>query len=1611
MQAGGAATSAGIMFQKQLGAFFGACLLSGNRLDERLNLGTARPVWIRFETEAPVDDILIRTSNEGYIAIQAKTTVSLSKSSNSEFWKTISQFVHHWIACRDGDEGYGWNRPLDPTRDRLVLAVSSHSPKTLKYHLPNALRHRTSLGTVALNQAQKRAWDIFESCVTDAWKSSTNDELDPALFDQLAALITVFVFDSEGADRGLVHAQLSASLPDGVDEGNALNALEAVCGEMMSQRRGTDLSELRQAIMTKGINLDPSPHYKQDIIALNQHNQSVIDALTQHEKINIMGAENVSVPRECQGVIESAALEDSLLIVGEPGIGKSGVVNTLSKYLLSQGNDVVALAVDQHSVESLEGLSDDLKLEHNLLEVLENWDGLEPAWLIIDALDATRGGKGEGVFRTLIQRVLEQRGRWRVVASIRTFDLRMGQQFRSLFQGPPPSADFADPSFLDVRHICVPAWSATEFRQLLDAAPKLSDALTNAPQHVWELATIPFNTRLLSELITEDVTVNLSQVSSQADLLDLYWSHRIERHGTPAQFCLRRIVKIMVEKRTLKAPKLTEPPANPEMIDTLSQEGVLRTVENDRYIQFRHHILFDFAAARVLLEPGKIIEGNKRFPKEDALGLMLAPAIRFVLQEIWDSKADRSLFWEAVGQILADQDGDPVIKSAAARLSTEYPVKIADTVWIAGRVAASDANVISALLIISGALAIRIEDSPEIPVEPWVKLLAALAPHVAQVVGTVRFLLFQFIEHHRDASLRSDLGLASRALLEYGYSLEKPGLIVTSAIGFVADTYESSPQESRKLLLKVFAKKRFRKFGWEEVPAICQKIKAIVMTDPDFGAEVYRRTYAFDVTEEQTTNMTSSQILSLTSSARQDYDMARYSLGEFISQFLDKYPAHAVKAIIDAVEGYVARNYPISAELGAHELMVAGRKIILRADHSYTWAWNPNSTHPRDAEVLIIKLLDYLRSCPEQTAVQLANLLIESASLSVIWSRLFIASAERNDAMIDPLLPLALNEKFLVNLDTRKDAIDVLAKGYERLPAKKRENFEHGVFDFDFSEFKYTKEARESFLRTLFSAIGKEALATSEAQELLAKDIEQEEAQNERPFVVRTSTTAIEPYSWLTDLDRKNPANNDVMVEIDLVQKTLSLEANASLPPELKLEEAYSALIGLEKSLLIDGVNPQLRIYGEGVIGQGCRRIVSLNLLPMEPDVHADEIFLRLLSTAATSAGPEVNDDTEGSFEQSTSWGSPAPRVEAAQTSLDLVLQRPDLYPEVSGLIDALLEDSHPAVRMEAGLHLLRIWDIDRDGFWSRLNDRLGKEMNLGVLEYSINGILGRIIHQEPGFVEQALLNLLGRFANDKERQARLHEVASTHLVILWITHESSKARSVIETWISKPTIYHSELAKILTTMRGAFVAGLDSQKQRGDDALRHRALGLIGEIVDEVSIRLAEHYSKDDPNDSEVVEAREMARLLDVACMELYFSVGAGNVREDSSPPEDGIELGKVFAEIAPVLRRIGDCATPHTVYYLLQLLEFLLPFDSECAFDLAAHTLRVGGNRTDYQYDPLGIDVFVRLVGVFLADHKEIFEDDERRAALIDCLKIFMDAGWPAAQRLLYRLPELLQ
>jgi hypothetical protein len=85
-------------------------------------------------------------------------------------------------------------------------------------------------------------------------------------------------------------------------------------------------------------------------------------------------------------------------------------------------------------------------------------------------------------------------------------------------------------------------------------------------------------------------------------------------------------------------------------------------------------------------------------------------------------------------------------------------------------------------------------------------------------------------------------------------------------------------------------------------------------------------------------------------------------------------------------------------------------------------------------------------------------------------------------------------------------------------------------------------------------------------------------------------------------------------------------------------------------------------------------------------------------------------------------------------------------------------------------------------------------------------------------------------------------------------------------------------------------------------------------------------------------------------------------------------------------------------------------MPANPPRVFDLVAHALLNAGRKWGYELEALGADRFVNVVGVFLADHREIFKDSARRDNLIACLDAFVEVGWPSARRLLYRLPELL-
>lgn len=1605
ISSGGAAAAVGIGFQAQLGAYFSLQMLAQVPVDHVLELGAAVPVWIRFETEAPVDDILVATSAGGVIAVQAKTTVNLSSGAEGGLAKTVQQFVRHWLACRDGQGEQLWDRRLDPNKDRLVLAVGPTAPASVRVDLPAALRSYSQPSPSALTQDQQRALDVFEICVREAWSNTTAEPWHPTAVRSIAQLVRVMTFDPAGAYAHVMEG-LAARVTTTDQARPLITTLTQISQRWMTERNGGDLPQLRQAVMHGRVPLSAPPSFEHDIRKLREHSAQIAADLGRYEQIERTEGV-IRITRECQAAALAAAKEGSLLLIGEPGAGKSAVINALARELRSHG-DVVELAVDRYSVQDLVGLRHELDLEHDLVKVLEAWDGPSAGWLIVDALDATRGGQGEGAFRTLIERVLALKGRWKVVASIRTFDLRMGVRFRELFEGRPANADYQEAAFPTVRHLLVPPWSEQEFSQVLNQAPELRTALDSAPTKLRQLALVPFNTRLIGELLRTGMGAEaFRELANQAGLLRLYWEHRVTPLGSRADACLRLVVQAMVNGRALRAQTHVIAAAAPDALDALLLRGVLAKVENERFVQFRHHILFDYAASRLLMDVDGLVSGEVQYLKAQTLGLMLAPAMGFLLQELWGSNPDHERFWTAIERMLGNAEGDPILRSVAGRLSAELPEIAADTHAIARHVADGRDMVPTALWHVVCALAVRLEDHPNVSLMPWVSLAGELAASVERVASSLRTLLYLLIKTASPSQTGEAVGLAARALLRFAFDHPDSRLDAALVIPNVVATYATAPSESRALLERIFEPERADAHNWEDVPALCREISKLADADPDFAATVYFRTYAGTVKDDVTTSMGGrSQILSLTSNSKQDYSMALFSLCEFFPTFLQNHPQAATRAFVESVDHYILREHKL-AEREVITRAIDGRTLRLETDLSHIWGHDPDHPYGQDGDALIAKFVSAFIALPESDACWVADQISTSSAWAITWARLFLAAVRRNDSVVDQLWPIAADEAWLSHVDTQKDAIDLVARGYVRRSIAEREALETSVTTFSMEEYTTPEAAREHLIQRLFSVIGSDQLVTDSARAILAatpaESIERS-LRNERPFRITSGFGQSEPFYWIEGLDRERPSNVTAMEAIEAARDYIEAKPGRPSTEEIDTAHTLNLLEAIARGLEARDLDETLRSHGEGVIGQGCALLAHGERLVVREGFDPIDRYLALLRISATSGNPEVSDETESEYERSPSWGGPAARVEAATAVLDLCLQRADVYPRLAEDIDRLLDDRHPAARSQSVAHLIRLWDLDRASFWRRLELRLAREANFAVLRSAVN-VLRMVIHVEPDRSERLVLALLARYSGTA-KQADLEVSLADLVAILLVTHQSEAAETVLSRWLDDPSAHSEQLGTILFTLRDAVVLGLHPGESE-DSALRHRAQALLHRIVAAASGPLATYDPRVAVPEDQVPKLKACIELVDKAAMQLYFATG--RVNGGTGIDDAGCEI--YLREVASTLELIAEQAQPHTIYQLLQLLEILASQDPERAFDLTARAIRGGGAKSGYQYEPLGAELMVRLIGGFLADSKEIFGSEERRQALVDCLEIFMEAGWPSARKLLYRLPELLQ
>lgn len=665
---GGAGGAAGVGFQNLVFAWAASCVIAEDPLLRPLAAGAA--INVGAQTGSEVDDVEVLTDLGNGVFIQAKIKLQLSNAVDSPLAKglrqAVSQFLSGTVIEPSG------SRPFDGGRDAIVLCTDTKAPTTVRTNLAEAVcliashpagspldRELTKPQTIALGVALthlRRLWTVENG------GSAPTDE-DLRKFLKCVHILALDVRKG-GADEQAAISVLHRGLTDPSQAELAWQTLAEAAQDASEQRQWRDRPALTLAMTQKQIAVTVGARYAKAIDTIRDRSSANLAKLQSEALLPVSGG--LFISRTAAKTLKELESRDPILIVGDAGSGKSGVLQDFATSRRDLEEVVVLLAEDVAGANRLDPGTP-------LLEALRGWPG-PSALLAIDGVDALRGSGDRESLGNMVAALAGTR--WQVVASARSFDTRNSRPLQGAFAGRPVSSEESevDPQLASVRHLRVGDLSDEDLdREIVEPMP-LASLLAEAPPDLRALLRNAFNLRLAAELadsLTASQHDELLLVRTRVDLLGHYWSWRILDEGSHArEALLERLVKRMVDSHRLQVEK-SEPTilgGDAVALDDLLSRGVLASLEgpirgHSRALAFAHNILFDYAAAIYVLlddlDPANGLVG--RLDADPTLPLVARPSFDLLVDLLWQRRPN-SQFWPTA---IAVASSDHVLASLA----------------------------------------------------------------------------------------------------------------------------------------------------------------------------------------------------------------------------------------------------------------------------------------------------------------------------------------------------------------------------------------------------------------------------------------------------------------------------------------------------------------------------------------------------------------------------------------------------------------------------------------------------------------------------------------------------------------------------------------------------------------------------------------------------------------------------------------------------------------------------------------------------------------------------------------------------------------------------------
>ena len=1653
---GGSAAHSGFSFQDRVAGFLAVHILAGQSI-ELLGLPAGVvPTEIHLETILPVDDILVLTSEDGRCFFNVKSTVTTSTNPESPLGLALDQFVKLWIKCRDGDGSNAWLRRLSPDRDRLALVAGPRQSSTFTRGLTTVLARiadRDSLEpfeAIATTQAENKVFRTVLGHLRQAYRTQTGEDFPDVEMVHLLGMVRVAQLDPNETHKTLALALLQTSVIDSpVAPDRAWSEVLTNCHRMALLGSGSNRSGLLTRLRDRGIRLAGPPDILADVLRLQRATRIELESLAHLARLDAptpAGLETIEIERSVTQALTEHARDNSMLVTGEPGSGKSGAIYSAAQKLISNDHPVVVLAVDRHPVSSLESLKQELGVENELVDIFRGWPGDSRGVLFIDALDASRGGPTDTVFQDLIRRTIRKAPNWSVVASIRAFDLRFGVQYRGLFRGEPVDREFSSGEFGDVRHLSVPKLTNKELKQIWPRSPAMEQAYRDGTRGLRELLSSPFNLFLLADVLSGGC-YDLTQISTQIELLHLYWSHRVigsDKRSIARERALRVALDRMIGEHQLSVRVDSVPLTLDRALRQLLSNGVLSPHgghrDQLRRISFSHHVLFDYAVARLVLEEGKAPDLTSRLTNSEDDAMMIAPASTMAFQILWNHKgADQSVFWSTALELAGTKETGAFCRMLPARVAAVLVKSLADFQPVLNCMASPDDHKRGAASFLAqhciGALTMGIGLSKfdSALLEPWPCIAEALTRvAIADARWMIRPLISLWVESpsNLDLDQKRYVNASARKMLDYSTGDQYDESVVGVAIKGIVRTFEVAPGDSLASLTPLLHQDRVVEHGHNELSKLIREFDHLlrnVANTSRFVGDVYRAAFCTPVpTSEEVTNITGSHILSMTSTKTQDFGLAKYQLVESFPLYFKASPESATETLVDLSECVLGVR--LESEDPVKTMVVYGVKAHYVADRSYGRTWNSLDSDGPPLDQLSLELEALVDNGRVEDVDKVLGVVARRNRLASVWAAVLRAGIHRPNVIGIRLLDVVTAKPVLEGVDTDKVARELLSLLYPLLEDAERRVVEQALLDLE----EWTRQEILSCLP--LDKIVSDVLR-SQKQDLGSRK-ESSLNKTNRGFRIgslsgqTTSSSFREEAVW-------QPHDDDWWLREEGVD--LTIEENARLRKIISTVERiwptdtdesidlntargdWSHVVALQAGLESRSDIPMaLSMSGWNALVNAAGSAIRTTRVPDDLDAFPGLIEI-VLGSLTTGFWPRSTRDpaVEQQFAEHQGWELPAPRVEGAEALMCLCQIAPTLEPTLNELAESLATDPSPAIRMQIIGRAVTLRKSNRPLMNKLLEIGFEREENSGVLSRFLAGI-DPVLKDNPEWFTERLIRMGDRSIQYPCQQSPgRHKRNIVDLIIqLWLVHNQGDAGVRVRTWIADPIAYSLEVRRALFSLRNAIILGEAEDTDPVHERIRAGAIELFQGVTKQLVSKLSILGREPDGMRPEIDElAKNAVTTLDRAADHLYFGCGAYKARKgDPNSPSNGRSSGLVrirfLREMRSTLNALATVPYPGVTHRLLETLEVFIADDPRLVFRIVTHAMLSGGPAGGYQFEKMGIDLFSGIIRRFIAEHRGVVDSDpDFRQRLMQALDEFVIVGWPSALRLAYELPEELR